>query len=509
MSFCFEMCHLATAAGHHIEREKMKFKTGLLLSWAILACTTNFAHADEADDEAARLTTLFESYLTDTEGVVSVEPDGDGFNVTLDIAPLAKAEPTDAKAPIFKLTPIEFSMVSQGDGKWEITEDQPITISVEVKDQMVMEEKIASLKTTGIFDEKLNYFSKLDGEATGITLSQKITDPNAGNTEVSAALKSVKITQSATASANGGIDVSQKYTLDGLTENINTAGKPESNMPPLNLVITAAGGSYDLNGKGMKAGSILDLIAFFVDHQAKEDIIKDQDVLKDSLKAGIPMWENLSANVKLNTIAVASQFGQFGLDSLEAVVDANGIVKDGKFREKVSLNGLTLPPALVPPWATKLVPKNIGMDFTVSGFDLAAPAQLLLTQMDLSKEPPVPEGFEQVLMPAFMPKGTVDITLSPTNIDNEIYSVKVEGSMTAGPAAQPSGKARITMKGLDDVMKLIQAAPPEAGLQQGGAVVVVAKGMAKTEADGSLSWDVEASPDGKFLVNGIDPMKLQ
>ena len=81
--------------------------------------------------------------------------------------------------------------------------------------------------------------------------------------------------------------------------------------------------------------------------------------------------------------------------------------------------------------------------------------------------------------------------------------------MTAGPAAQPSGKAHITMKGLDEVMKLIQAAPPEAGLQQGAAVVVVAKGMAKTEADGSLSWDVEASPDGKFSVNGIDPMKLK
>ena len=491
----------------------MKFKTGLLLSWAVLACTTNFAYADEADDEAARLTTLFESYLTDTEGVVSVEPDGDGYNVTLDVAPLAAAAakdaPSEANAPSFKLTPIEFRMVSQGDGKWEITEDQPISLSIETKGQMAMEEKIASLKVVGIFDEKLNYFSKLDGEATGITLSQKITDPNAGNTEVSAALKSVKITQTGTAAANGGVDVSQKYVLDGLTENINTAGKPESKIPPLNLAITAAGGSYDLIGKGMKAGSILDLIAFFVDHQTKDEITKDQDALKTTLKDGIPLWENLLADVKLNTISVASQFGQFGVDSMDAVVEANGVVKDGKFREKVTFSGLTLPAALVPPWATKMVPKNVSMDFTVSGFDIASPAQLLLTQLDLSKEPTVPEGFDQVLMLAFMPKGAVDITLNPTNIDNETYSVKVEGTMTAGPAAQPSGKAHITMKGLDEVMKLIQAAPPEAGLQQGAAVVVVAKGMAKTEADGSLSWDVEASPDGKFSVNGIDPMKLK
>ena len=58
-------------------------------------------------------------------------------------------------------------------------------------------------------------------------------------------------------------------------------------------------------------------------------------------------------------------------------------------------------------------------------------------------------------------------------------------------------------------MKIIQEAPPEAGLQQGAALVVVAKGMAKTEADGSLTWNIESSPDGKVLVNGIDPSKLK
>lgn len=491
----------------------MKFKTGLLLSWVVLACTANLARAEATDDEAARLATLFESYLTDTEGVVSVEPDGDGYKVKLDIAPLT-GEATkgaslagDAGASI-KVSPIEFKMASEGDGKWQITEDQTITLSMEIKGQLTAEEKIGSLKATGTFDEKLNYFSKLTGEATDISISEKVTDANTGAGDISASLKSLKIDQTGAAAANGGVDVDIKYTLDGLTENINTVGKPEAGMPPVNVVVTAAGGNYELNGKGLKAKSIFDLLSFFVAHQSKEEISKDQTSLKTTLTDGIPLWENLAVNGKINTVLIASQFGKVGIDNIEAVTDANGIVKDGKFREKIAFNGLNLPAALIPPWATKLVPKNVGFDFTVSGFDLASPAQLLLTQLDLAKEPPVPAGFEQLLMPAFMPKGTVDITLNPTSVDNETYSVKVEGSMTAGPAARPSGKASISMKGLDEVMKLIQTAPPEAGLGGGMAMIIAAKGIGKAGADGSISWNIESTPDGKVLVNGIDPTTL-
>ena len=336
-----------------------------------------------------------------------------------------------------------------------------------------------------------------------------MNDPTSGTTDISATVKSVQIDQTGTAAANGGVDMVSKYAMANIVENINTAGKPESGVPPVNLVINAANGTYDLNAKGFKSKPFLDLLAFFIAHQTKELITKDQAILKTSLKDGIPVWDNMFANVKLNTVTVASQFGQFAVNSIEAVGDVNGIAKEGKFREKVAFNGLTLPAALVPPWATKLVPKNVSFDFTVPGFDLATPAQLILDQLDFAKEPPLPEGFEQVLMPVFMPKGTVDITLNPTSVDNDIYSVKMEGSLAAGPAALPTGKAKISAKGLDEIMKIIQDAPPEAGVQQGAAVVLVAKGMAKAEADGSSTWNVESSPDGKVLVNGIDPTKLK
>ena len=39
-------------------------------------------------------------------------------------------------------------------------------------------------------------------------------------------------------------------------------------------------------------------------------------------------------------------------------------------------------------------------------------------------------------------------------------------------------------------------------------MIVVAKGMGKAESDGSISWDVEATPDGKISVNGIDVSQM-
>jgi hypothetical protein len=482
----------------------MNLKTGLLFSTMIFGVAGNVsqAHADEA--EAKRLEKLFQSYLSDIKGVVAVKADGDGYAVKFDMAPLL-----GQSGAAVQVTPMEFKMANQGDGKWQLIEDQPLSISIDLKEQGMIEEKIASLKMTGIFDEKLNYFSKLTGEATDVTVSEKINDPNAGVGDISATIKTMKIDQTGTASANSGVNVTANYTLEGLTESVNTAGKPESGVPPMNFVITAANGTYDINGKGLKAKPLFDLITFAVAHQTKELIDKDQAKLKTILKDGIPLFENILVNGKLGNFSVASQYGQFGADSLDLVVDMNGITKDGKLREKLAFNGLTLPPALVPPWASKLVPKNFSIDFTVSGFDLASPAQMILEQVDFNKEPPLPDGFEQLLMPVFMPKGTVDITLNPSSVDNETFGVKFEGSLAAGPAALPTGKAKISAKGIDELMKIIQEAPPEAGLAQGAAVVVVAKGMAKAEADGSLTWNIESTPDGKVLVNGIDPAKMK
>ena len=80
--------------------------------------------------------------------------------------------------------------------------------------------------------------------------------------------------------------------------------------------------------------------------------------------------------------------------------------------------------------------------------------------------------------------------------------------MTAGPMVVPAGQATVLLKGLDEAMAAMNAAPPEMGMQQMAPMLMLAKGMAKQEADGYLSWKIESTPEGAILINGTDLSKM-
>jgi hypothetical protein len=64
----------------------------------------------------------------------------------------------------------------------------------------------------------------------------------------------------------------------------------------------------------------------------------------------------------------------------------------------------------------------------------------------------------------------------------------------------------VKLKGLDETMTALQAAPPD--VQQMSAGLLLVKGLGKAEADGSLSWKIESTPAGAITVNGADVSKM-
>lgn len=152
--------------------------------------------------------------------------------------------------------------------------------------------------------------------------------------------------------------------------------------------------------------------------------------------------------------------------------------------------------------------QNFKIDVNVSGFNLAAPARMIIDRLDLTKEPPLPEGFENELIPALLPTGSVAIGLGASEILAKLYHLTAEGSMTAGPVTVPAGQALLKFKGLDETMATLQAAPPEFGMQQMSPLLLIVKGLGKQEADGYLSWKIESTPAGSITVNGTDLSKM-
>jgi hypothetical protein len=485
----------------------MKKCVRFLLSLPLLLSASHMALAAATPKEAKRLTAVFQSYLGTVPGVVTVEPKGDNYAVTFDFTPLiAKAQ--DAQAA-FSISPIELEVADNGGGKWGVSQDGPIGYTVKAADKISAEVKAESYKWQGIFDEKLATFETSTGEVKNMTVTESIDDPTQGKMNVSATIKSAKIEQSGVANSNGGADLKINYTLEGLSETMATNGDPQKGIPPLNLVLTADNAIYETVGKGYRVKSILDVVAFLVSHPSKKLILKDQQKLKAALTSSLPLFENTIGKVDFNKVSVATPLGPVRFDRVTVGVDMNGIVKDGKLRESITMTGISVPQAIVPPWAKSLVPKEMTFDIQGSGFDLATPANLILKTLNFSKEPPLPAGFEKTLLPAVLPNGNAEITLHPTSISNDLYTISAEGSMTAGPNSVPSGKAKVKAKGLDEIMKVIQSAPPEMGLQTGTAVIIAAKGMGKAESDGTITWNIESAPGGKVLVNGIDISQIK
>ena len=483
----------------------MQLRSGLTAMCLLMSVSSTALAAAATPDGARRITTALQAYLGKEPGVVTVTPAAEAYTATIDFAPLLAKIP--AKGATVSIDPIVLKLEDQGGGKWQVSQDQAISFTAKspgTLDFLLKADKIAG---TGIFDESITAFLSSSTDITGFALDETITTPGPTATHVAYTVPTTHYESEAKPAGDGAVDVTSRVTMSGLAETINIPASPGMAMP-LDINVNIASASQESTVKGLRGKAITDLIAWLVAHPSPEAIKAEQAALKTLLRAGLPVFENVSASATLQNIGVTTPAGPAFVAKASVDVSLNGAVADGMFREKIALSGLMLPPGLAPPWAESLVPTGTTLDFAVSGFDLAKPAAILLDNLDLNHEPPLKPEIEQQLQQAVMPKGIVTITLGPSSIIGKVAELDAEGGMTAGPMAMPAGQATVKVKGLDQVMEVIKQAPAEMGLGKAAPMFIVAKGMAKPTADGGLEWKIESTPTGGVLVNGTDLSKM-
>lgn len=462
------------------------------------------AFADATPEEAQRLTQLFQSYLGSEPGVVTVTPAGQSYATQIDLMPLV----AKLNAPGFSasLTPIEWTITPQGAGRWKVDQDQPISVAVKIEGQFDFKAQIGAITGTGIFDEALGTFASTATEFRQVAIEQTVIEQGQP-ARTSYTLASLK-TQSTSTGTGENVDGSSIQSYSGFRQMTSIPPAADGSTPAMDFTLSSPEGTQSLTYVGLRVKALNDFMAWTVALQSRQAAISGQAELKDKLRAALPLWSRISGETAMKQVSLNSIGGNFGLAELGISVDTNGISADGRLREKFTFTGLSVPQELVPLWASGLVPKNFSIDFEFTDFNLAAPAALIIDRLDLAKDPPLPKGFEDELMPAFLPKGTVTIGLAPSEILAPLFQFNAEGSMTAGPVATPQGSALLKLKGLDESMTALQAAPAELGLAQMMPVILLAKGLARQEGDGTLVWAIESTPAGSITVNGTDLSKM-
>ncbi len=478
----------------------MKMTALLTLGLMLGAASPVFAAA--TPEEAQHLTSLFQSYLGSEPGVVTVTAAGDAYVAKLDLSPLfAKVkDPTVS----LSLSPLQWTLTDQGGGKWKVDQDQALTFAFGIKGQSETKGSIGSVTSSSIFDEALGGFATSSAQLKNITADQTVTDKGLAS-HIVYAFDGVTM-QSTMQGTPDSADATSTYSFINLRETISIPAAADGSTPAMDIAITSPSGKQDGTAKGLKLKAISDIVVWLVANQDPKAIIAEQSTLKDKLRAALPVFSSISGTSTLDDVSATTSFGQFAVKQLGFGAEMNGVVADGRVRETLSFSGLQLPPALLPPWAAGLVPDKFNLDLAVSDFDLAAPAAVILDNLDLSKPDPLPKSLDARLTQALMPKGKVLVTLGPSELLAKLFDLTAQGSMTAGPTTVPAGQALVKLKGMDETMAALQAGP--ADVQQAAPMLLLLKGLAKQEADGWLSWDIQSTEAGAVTVNGADVTKM-
>jgi hypothetical protein len=482
----------------------MPMKSSALLALGILLGAHAPALAAATPEEAQRLTALFQSYLGSEPGLVMVTPAGQSYAARFDVSPLISR----LKLPglTASVTPIEWTITPQGPGKWQVDQNQPLSLSARIDGQIDLKLQVGTITGTGIFDEALGTFASTSTEYRQMAIEQTVTEQSQTVRSIYT-LASLKA-QSAATGTGGIVDGSATQSYTGFRQSTSLPAAPDGSAPAMDFTVSSPEGTQSVSYAGMRFKALNDVVAWTVAHPSKQAAISGQAELKDKLRAVLPLFARISGESTMKEVTLNSIAGSFGVRQLAMTVDMNGIVADGRLREKFTFTGFRVPPELVPQWATGLVPENLTLDVNASGFNLAAPAAMIIDRFDLAKDPPVPQNFDNELQAALLPSGSFTIGLGMSEVLATLYHLTAEGSMTAGPASQPQGKALVKLKGLDETSAALQAAPPEFGMAQMMPVILLAKGLAKQEADGYLTWTIESTPQGSVTINGNDLSKM-
>lgn len=472
------------------------------LSLALSAVFGPVWAAPATDEGAAHLTEVFQRYLGTTEGVLAVEADGETYNVVIDAAAYAKLLPADAGVES-AFSPLTLTLGDQGDGIWSVAIDQPFNAKFDGQRQIKFDYLADQMTMNGTFDEALMAFRENSLKLSGVSVNETLPmEPGGATYTVSYTIDEQVAQTSATAGSAGGVDGTGTFTQTGMRQIMAYPPMAEG-MGPFEVEATIASAEGTMTYAGGRPDAFLSLLAFFVAHPSEDAIKGGQDDLRGKLSAGLPFFGAVGLDGTYKDIAVTTPMGEFAVATAAVAVDANGIVPDGHIREAVTLEGFTMPDAILPPWAAPLVPQSLSFDVAADRFNLRDPARMIIEVFDLTKPDPVPEALGPALLQALLPEGTVDVTFAPGAITGADYNLTFEGGLTAGPGTMPTGKAMIRAEGLDKIEAALAAAPPEVSAQAGGTLMFL-KGMGKEEGEGTYSWEIDATTPGKLLVNGAD-----
>ncbi|ANL28973.1 hypothetical protein AMC90_CH03187 [Rhizobium phaseoli] len=473
----------------------------LVTATSLLAlCLFTTAEAVEINQDGANavrdaLTKLLPDDLAKTD-FITVNPAGGRYQIMYDLAKLlTKVDPTTFT--INGLTPFSTFATPLDNGLWNIEGNDSFNVSGHFKDPdqktTNFTYSIASIVHSGVFDPAISYLRSGTFAVKDVKVASKSeTD------EVHATIASMdqKLSSTDTAGGNGRIDFVGSASMTGFVEQVSSV-----QMPPIDL----RAGSINVDAKvnGLPAKQIREMVFFLLDHlEDKELSAENTDSIKAIVKDAFPLLTLFSETIGVNDLSVTNELGKGGAKAFGYTVAIEGPSDAMRFGFGMNAQEIRLDTPLMPANYSTFMPTSFDLQLAVPNLDFASFGDALMA-MDFKDKAPKASGEE--MGKKLFRDGRLAVEFPRISAKSGVYDVDMTGRIEGRVDTEKdySMEATILARDLDKTISAVQElAKTDPDLNQVSFGIMMAKGFAKTDADGRSRWDISVSRDGSVAVNG-------
>lgn len=474
--------------------KKASLLISLLSVWAVPA------HADPVSADGAQ---KVEQGIASVFGplaakALTVTPDGDRYKLQWDLHALFQGNST------FSVTPVGASAVVHylkplGGALWQIDEqDPPLQYHLNMNTgqmHQVADVSAEAIQGGAIYDTDLGFYRQ--AKASVRNLREHTESPlAAGNLFLS----TMDVTASGTPSKDGGVDVMETLSMTGLSDAVVAKRGPSFTM-------VARSAEAKVSVKALRAKELTQVASFAFNNFDKLQTSPDiRNQLLGTLANAMPIVGELGEDIVAKGVSIRTAQGAVALDELHYGIHFGGVSQDSSFDFTLHGSGVTVPEQIAGlADAGDIIPKEVSLAFGVRNLDIEDVVKAALKPRDAGSSSATNEADAKYLRENFVRDGKLTMVLRDFSAHSSLYDLQAQGSLTQDLKNQnaASGEADITMVNYDKTLSFLQAnASKVKGFGQAATALQFARGMAKVNADGALTWSVELTDDNHVYVNG-------
>lgn len=476
----------------------MSYRSFLLGSVAVLALSTAAPAAETTPEGAEAIVKSMTGLLPDTvknTGFIAAVPEGDHYRLSIDLGKLvALFKPDKGKFNLSSLYELQIYPAG-ADGLMKVKRDSlPLSVNA---DWDVGTEKgnlsylIKDFVFEGDFDPAISYFRSAVGHASGGSMTS-----SDGKADVKASFGPSDYTMAGQKNAAGAVDFSTSGTISGLSETVAGPG-----APPVTLTMGNIGA--DAKVTGLKLAELSELITYVIAHADEKPLSPEtKRGVADRIGKAMPMLDALTEEVKIDDLSVlangiTAKFGSIGYRLGFGGFKDDSELHFGLSVADPSINGV---PEVVA--FGDLIPKTMTMTVSVNHLNFATMAQKFIAQA----ESELTDAQMDEIGKSILKDGRVHIEVPEFEATSPLYNLSLKGHISTdakSDSAKANAEFDVTARDLDKTIAGIQElAQKVPDLNTASFGLMMAKGMAKNDAEGNAHWKVEVAEDGQVKING-------